>query len=187
MPFANSQKRIGFITAQEFPILTRQIIPGFIDGARLFDPEIELDMRVIGSWADAGRAAELASAMMESGVDVFTTIAGGASQGVIKTAMERGAYIVWYNTNAYSQAPGVIIGCGIMEQKKLVMEILEAALKGEIQYGVSQTIGIKEGYINFLYDDSGFTENLPEDIRQKFLSFLEDLREGRIEYTLPSL
>ena len=114
MPHANSRKRIGFIAAQEYPLLTRQMIPGFLEGARLVDPEIELDRRIVGSWADANKAAELASAMMDSGVDVFTAIAGGAAQGMIKTASERGAYIVWYNTNVYSLAPGVIAGCGIM-------------------------------------------------------------------------
>jgi simple sugar transport system substrate-binding protein len=187
MPRANAQKRIGFIAAQEYPLLTRQIIPGFLDGARLADPEIQLDRRVIGSWADANKAAELASAMMDSGVDVFTSIAGGASRGMIKTAIERGAYVVSFNTNEYQLAPGLVVGCGIMEQKKLVMEILEKALLNEIQYGVSQTVGIKDGYLGFVKDDPAYAENLPAGIRQKFESFLDDLAAGKISYAVPSL
>jgi simple sugar transport system substrate-binding protein len=187
MPRANQQKRIGFIAAQEYPLLTKQIVPGFLDGARLADPGIELERRIVGSWADANKAAELASAMMDSGVDVFTAIAGGASRGMIKTAVERGAYIVSYNTNEYRLAEGIIVGCGIMEQKKLVKEILAGALAGEIQYGISQTIGIKEGYLGFIYDDPGYRESLPQDIRQKFETFLEDLFAGRISYTVPPL
>ena len=187
MQHANGLKRIGFIAAQEYPLLTRQMVPGFLDGARLVDPQIELDRRVIGSWADANRAAELASAMMDTGVDVFTAIAGGAARGMIKTAVERGAYIVSYNTNEYAQAPGFVVGCGIMEQKKLVMEILTAVLAGEIEYGVSQTVGLKEGYLGFISDDPGYLNSLPADIRQRFESFLDDLRAGRINYTVPPL
>ena len=173
MPYANSQKKIGFIAAQEYPLLTKQMVPGFLEGARKVDPSIELDFRVIGSWADANKASELASAMMEAGVDVFTSIAGGAAQGLVKTAVDKHAYLVWYNTNAYKMAPGFIVGCGIMEQKKLIMEILENVLADKIQYGISETIGVKEGYLNFIYDDPGY-ENLPDDIRGKFEKFMKD-------------
>ncbi|MDR0502589.1 MAG: BMP family ABC transporter substrate-binding protein [Treponema sp.] len=187
MRHANAQKKIGFIAAQEYPLLTKQMAPGFLDGARLADPEIELDRRIIGSWADANKAAELASAMIDWGVDVFTSIAGGASLGMIKTAVDRGAYIVSYNINEYSLAEGLVIGCGIMEQKKLVMEILNEALAGNIEYGISQTIGIKEGYLGFIKDDPLYINSLPQDIRVKFEVFLDDLRAGRINYVVPSL
>ena len=186
MPFANSHRRIGFIAAQEFPLLTRQMIPGFIDGARLVDPEIELDRRIIGSWADANRAAELASAMMDAGVDVFTSIAGGAAQGLIRTAAERGAYIVSFNTNEYRLAPGIIVGCGMIEQKRLVKEVLARALAGEVQFGTSTVLGVREGYIGFIFDELYYT-SLPADIRERFEKFLEDLLAGRIDYTIPPL
>jgi simple sugar transport system substrate-binding protein len=174
MPYANSRKRIGFIAAQEYPLLTRQMVPGFLEGARLVDPEIEIDFRVIGLWTDANKASELASAMMDAGVDVFTAIAGGAAQGLVKTAMEKHAYIVWYNTNAYNIAPGVILGCGIMEQKKLIKEILEDVLADRIQYGICETIGVKEGYLGFISDDPHFYNNVPLDIREKFKTFMNE-------------
>jgi len=170
LPYANRQKKIGFIAAQEYPLLTNEMIPGFIEGARLADIEIELDTRVIGNWSDAGRAADLTFAMINSDVDVFTAIAGGAAQGLIRTVSERGAYIVWYNTNAYSMAPGFIVGCGIMEQKKLVTEILSDIMENKVQYGVSSKIGVKEGYLGFIFDDSGY-KNLPVEIKEKFEIF----------------
>jgi len=187
MPYANRQKRVGFIAAQEYPLLTKQMVPGFLEGARLVDKEIELDKRVIGSWADANKAAELCAAMIDSGVDVFTAIAGGAAQGMIKTASERKKYIVSYNTNEYKMADGLVLGCGIMEQKKLVMEILKDALDGKIQYGKSQTVGVKEGYLGFIFDDPAYKNNLPPDIREKFEKFYNDLKEGKINYTIPPL
>jgi simple sugar transport system substrate-binding protein len=176
MPNTNSQKRIGFIAAQEYPLLTRQMIPGFLEGARLVDPQIELDRRIIGSWADAARAAELTSAMIDAGVDIFTSIAGGAAQGMIRTVVDRGVYIVWYNTSAYDLAPGIIVGCGIMEQKKLTMEILKNVLEDKMEYGFSQTVGVKEGYIRFDFDDPYYQNSLPADIRQRFETFVNDYK-----------
>ena len=187
MSNANSAKRIGFIAAQEYPLLNRQMVPGFIDGARRVDPNIELDFRVIGNWYDASKAAELASGMINAGVDVFTSIAGGAAQGLVRTIKERGAYSVNFNTNDYSQAPGFIVGCGKMEQKKLVKEILADALAGKINYSSSKTVGVKEGYIDFIADDPGYRDNVPADIQKKFNSFMDDFRAGRINYTVPAL
>jgi len=187
MPHANSAKRIGFIAAQEYPLLTRQMVPGFIDGARRVDPNIELDFRVIGNWYDANKAAELASGMINAGVDVFTSIAGGAAQGLTRAIKERGAYSVNFNTNDYSQAPGFIVGCGKMEQKKLVKEILADALAGKVNYGGSKTVGVKEGYLDFISDDPGYLDHVPADIQQKFGGFMNDFRAGHIEYTVPAL
>jgi simple sugar transport system substrate-binding protein len=187
LPKANGVKKIGFIAAQEYPLLNKHIVPGFLDGARRVDPAIELDFRVIGNWYDANKAADLASSMIDAGVDVFASIAGGAAQGMIRTATERGAYVVYHNTNEYALAPGVIIGCGIMEQKKLTQEILADVLAGKIQYGSSRTVGVKEGYLNFIADDPLYLNALPQDIRSTFGAFMDDIRAGRISYTIPSL
>jgi len=187
MPFANSMKRIGFIAAQEYPLLTRYKIPAFIEGARLADPDIELDLRLIGNWFDASKAAELTSAMINSGVDVFISNAGGAAQGIIRTIKDRGAYALYFNNNEYSQAPGFVVGCGMIEQKKLVKEILTDAFAGKIQYGSSRTIGVQEGYIDFIFDDPGYRDTVPEQIKEKFESFMENFRAGHIVYTVPPL
>jgi simple sugar transport system substrate-binding protein len=185
LPNANPAKKIGFIAAQEYPLLNRHIVPGFLEGARRADSGIELDFRVIGNWFDANKAADLASGMIDSGVDVFASIAGGAAQGMIRTAEQRGAYVVFHNTNEYRLAPGVIVGCGLMEQEKLVREILSDALEGKVQYGVSRTVGLREGYLGFAADDPGYTDSLPQDIRDKFDAFMDDIRAGRVVYTTP--
>jgi simple sugar transport system substrate-binding protein len=187
MPHANKLKRIGFIAAQEYPLLTRHIVPGFLEGARRVDPKIELDFRIIGNWFDANKAAELASGMIAADVDVFTSIAGGAAQGMIRAIKDGGAYAVSFNTNEYGLAPGFIVGCGIIEQKKLVQEILSDALAGKLQYGIARIVGAKEGYLNFIADDPGYLNYLPVDIQEKFNAFMNDIRAGRIQYTVPPL
>jgi simple sugar transport system substrate-binding protein len=187
MEHSNGEKRIGFVAAQEYPLLTRHILPGFIEGARRADPEITLDFRVIGNWSDVNKAADLASGMIDAGADVLAAIAGGAAQGVIRTAERKGAYMVVHNTNEYASAPGVILGCGIMEQKKLAREILADALAGRIAYGTSRIIGIREGSIDYLDADPGYLEYAAPEIREKFDAFMEELRAGRIAYTVPPL
>jgi simple sugar transport system substrate-binding protein len=187
MEHANGAKRIGFIAAQEYPLLNKHILPGFLEGARRVDPEITMDFRVIGNWFDANKAADLASSMIDAGVDVFASIAGGAAQGMIRAAGEKGAYVVFHNTNEYDLAPGVIVGCGLMEQKKLVEEILAEALAGKVQYGSSRTVGVREGYLDFIAGDPGYYEYIPADIQERLAALLDDIRAGRLAYTVPPL
>ena len=187
MPHANSAKKIGFIAAQEYPLLNRHMVPGFLEGARRVDPGITLDFRVIGNWIDGNKAADLASGMIDSGVDVFTSIAGGAARGLIQIIKDRGAYAVFYNTNEYAQAPGAILGCGIMEQKKLVKEILRDAMSGNINYGTARIVGVQDGYLNFIDNDAAYRNYIPESMQEQFDSFMNDMRGGRIEYKLPPL
>jgi len=187
MSHANKALKIGFIAAQEYPLLNKHMLPGFLDGARMVNPGIEVDFRVIGNWFDANKAAELATSMKNAGVDVFAAIAGGAAQGLFKVAKEQGAYIVFHNTNEYKSAPGYVVGCGSMEQKKLTKEILKDALSGKIEYGTATIVGAQEGYLGFISDDPAYTNNLPEAIRVKFDAFMADIYTGKIAYTLPAL
>ncbi|WP_422478425.1 BMP family ABC transporter substrate-binding protein [Pleomorphochaeta sp. DL1XJH-081] len=187
MEHANDALKIGFIAAQEYPLLNKHMVPGFLEGARMVNPAIELDFRIVGNWFDANKAADLATSMRSAGVDVFAAIAGGAAQGLFKVAQEEGAYIVFHNTNEYKAAPGRVVGCGSMEQKKLVKEILADVMEGKVTYGEASIVGVQEGYIGFFYDDPAYTQNLPADIREDFESFMDKIASGEIEYSLPSL
>jgi simple sugar transport system substrate-binding protein len=179
LPHANAAKKVGFIAAQEYPLLNNDMVPGFIAGARLVDPAIILDYRVIGDWSNANKAGELASSMLAAGVDVFISDAGGAAQGIIKTLQSEGGYMLYTNDNAYSLAPGVILGCGLVQSKKLTEEILEEALAGKIEWGKATTVGVEDGYLDFVSDDPAYTKYVPEDIRNKMAAFMQDMKAGK--------
>jgi len=187
MPHANNARRVGFIAAQEFPLITRHMAPGFIEGARRVDPAMELDFRIIGNWYDAGTAADLAEGMINAGVDVFTSVAGGATHGLIRTITDRGAYAVFFNTNEYGQAPGFVVGSGIIGQRELTKAILANFLEGNIQFGTARTLGVREGYIDFIFDDPGFRDHVPAYIQERLAAFMDDFRAGLIEFTVPPL
>jgi hypothetical protein len=46
---------------------------------------------------------------------------------------------------------------------------------------------VKEGYLDFISGDPGYTGSLPKDIQDKFNSFMDDVRAGRVSYTVPPL
>lgn len=176
---ANPAKKAGMVIAQTYPTMDRLIRPGFEAGLKAVDPSITLDVRVVGNWYDANRGAELASSLIDSGVDVILPIAGGAGQGVLSASKERGTYAVWFEGHGgYAMAPGTILGCAVLDQERLVRERVTALLSGDTsRFGKADVVGVAGGYIGF--DDSGEAyKSLPKELRARFEAALDSLRKG---------
>ncbi|MDR1747469.1 MAG: BMP family ABC transporter substrate-binding protein [Spirochaetaceae bacterium] len=187
MEYANPQKKIGFIAAQEYPVMNGILLPSFIEGAQAADPETEVDFRIVGNWYDASKAAELARAMYNAGADVILPISGGANQGVISAARELGFYISWFDDNGFSKAPGYVVSSSVIRQDKLAERVITDFLEDTIRFGTAETFGMAEGYVDFITDDPLYTATVPEDIREKMAAAAADIRLGKTLLPSPAL
>jgi len=179
-----SKGRVGMIVAQQYPVMDRAIRPGFEQGLKAANPVAKLDFRVIGNWFDAQRAADLAGSMFDTGVDVILTIAGGAMQGVVRAAQERGRRVLWFESDAYAVAPGTIIGCGVLRQDRGAYEKVKQAIAGTLPFGKAEVYGAREGYIDFL-DEEGYRRAVPQEIRERFAPVIQSLRTGKLRLPMP--
>ncbi len=179
--------RIGLLAGQEYPIMNEVIVPAFTLGAQTIDPDIEVDFRVLGNWYDAGTANELAGSMIGRGADVILTIAGGGNQGVIAAAKERGGYVLWFDSSGYDQEPGVVLGSSIIRLDTIAYERTLQAIDGDLSFGVSEVVGVREGYVDFDTEDSLYQRHVPTDIRAEIGKILERLRSGDLELEMPRL
>ena len=178
---ANKELKAGLIAGQEYPEMMQRIKPGFIQGLKAAaGEEAELDFRVIGNWYDAAKASDLATGMYDEGVDIILTIAGGANQGVVSAAKEKGKYVLWYDTNGYSIEPGVILGSGIIREDKAAYEQTLLALDGKLSPGSSVYAGVTEGYLDFIDDDPLYVQYVPETLRNTMAQENKKLREGTL-------
>jgi simple sugar transport system substrate-binding protein len=187
MPGANADLKIGMIVAQEYPVMNKMLVPGFLKGAKAVNSSIEMDYRVVGNWYDANKAAELAKSMIDAGVDVIGVIAGGAAPGVFDAAKERGKYVMFWDGNAYSKAPGVVAGCAAVKQSKLVYEVVNKAINGTIEYGKGHVLSAKDGYIEFISDDPDYEKTVPQDIREKQQEMVNSILDGSLVLEAPQL
>ena len=95
----------------------KMIIPGILKGLRAIDPAFQLDIRVLGNWFDAAKAAELSRSLYAQGADIILPICGSASQGAVRVAQETGKYLVFFDDDEFARAPDNILGCTILHQK----------------------------------------------------------------------
>ena len=185
MPGATPDLKIGLIVGQEYPAMTEMIVPGYERGARDIDPGITVDMRVLGNWYDANKAAELASSMIDAGVDVILTICGGANQGVISAAQDRGKYVLFFDEENYELAPGTIVGCAAIMQERAVFEYVTAAMNGELDWGSAIILNTSDGYVDFVDGNPLYRESVPMVIREAMKGMLSAVRGGSVALEVP--
>ncbi len=179
--------RIGLLAGQEYPIMNEVIRPAFALGAQTVDPDIEVDFRVLGNWYDAGTAQELAGSMIDRGADVILTIAGGGNQGVIAAAKERGGYVLWFDSPGYDHEPGVVLGSSIIRLDTIAYERTLEGIEGALSFGVSEVVGVREGYVDFDTEHSLYQRHVPSDIRAEMEEIIDRLRTADVELEMPRL
>lgn len=180
VPGANAGKRIGLVAGQEYPAMNGVILPGYREGARAVDPAIEVDFRVVGNWYDAAKGTELASSMIRDGADVILTIAGGANQGVVQAAANGKASVVWFDIDGYAVKPGTVIGSAVVRQDKAAYEQTKRYLAGTLPFGKAETVGVKDGYVDFIEDSAVYQSTVPEAARKKMHETIGALRAGTL-------
>ncbi len=176
---SNSHK-LALIAAQEYPVMNNVIYPYFEKGAKAANSNSTVDFRIVGNWYDATRGAEIADAVYKNGVDVILPICGGASQGVITSAVNNGIYVTWFDDNGFEKAPGTIISSSIMKQKEMSYMVTKDFIKGSTPWGTANMVGIKEGFVDFVQDNPLYISTIPEDIRNTMSKLVDDIKTGAI-------
>jgi len=125
--------------------------------------------------------------MIDSGVDVIGVICGGAAPGVFDVAGERNKYVMYWDDNSYSKAPGVIAGCGSLHQAQLVYEVVADAINGKVEYGTGTKLNTRDGYIEFVTDDPNFINTVPADLREKLQTVIDSIVSGSLVLEIPEL
>lgn len=187
LPGANADKKVGLIMGQHYPVMDKIIAPGFEQGLKAADPGFQLDSRVVGNWFDATKAADLAKSMIATGVDVILPICGSASQGVLKSVQEAGKYAVFFDGDEFARSPKNIMGCTVLHQEELTYVKLKAAIEGKLPFGKAETVGMADGYIEFLSTHPAYIANVPADIRAKVESVIGRIKSGALSFKVPTL
>lgn len=174
---ANPDKKVGMIVAHHYPVLDDVLIPGFKKGLEDVDKDIILDLRVIGNWWDATKASELTSIMINEGSDVFLSISGGATQGVISKCQDEGKYIIHFDSNGYSKAPGTVLGSTVIRQKELSYKLVKEFIDGNLKFGTAETFSAKDGFIDFIEDDPLYQKYVPSNIKEKMNKVVKQIKK----------
>jgi riboflavin transport system substrate-binding protein len=178
--------RVGLIAGQEYPAMNDIIKPGFEEGAKAVDASFSVDFRVIGNWYDAGKATALADEIFASGAEAVLCVAGGANQGVLASAKQKGKMVLWFDDNGYAAAPGTVVGCAILRQDKAAYDKTKSYFAGKLDFGAPEIVGLAEGFVDFIQDDPLYLKTVPADVRKAQAAMLDSVKSGSLRLPVPA-
>jgi basic membrane protein A and related proteins len=98
---ATKSGKLGFITAFPIPNILASV-NAFHLGAKSVRADVETTLVINGSWVDPTKEAAATNALADAGVDVVTMIVDSPIT-VVKTAEERGIFVVGFHSDALAQ------------------------------------------------------------------------------------
>ncbi len=188
MPFANSDKKIGFIGGSEHPIITDFLV-GYIEGAKSVDPEIKVYVSYIGSWDDTAKGKETALAQFDQGVDITFPAAEQAGLGCVEAAVEREKYIIGVDSDqamlfdgTSNEKANVILSSVLKEVGNSLVRAVGMDLVGNLQWGTYESLGLNENGVG-LADNTYFQKNVPDDIKTAIEEAKKKVSAGDVKVT----
>ncbi|MDR2841748.1 MAG: BMP family ABC transporter substrate-binding protein [Spirochaetaceae bacterium] len=175
--------RVGLIAAQEYPVMMEIILPYYTKGVQFTAPGTSVDFRVIGSWTDSAKAADISDAMIADGSRVILTIAGGANDGAVRAAENSGSKVIWFDTNGYAIKPGVIAGSAVIYQDRAAYNKTKLFLEGTLPFGSAEHVGVAQGYVDFVEDDPIYIKTVSAAVREAQSEIVKQIKAGEVIIT----
>ncbi|MGI9875208.1 BMP family ABC transporter substrate-binding protein [Vibrio pomeroyi] len=153
-PQANKDKMVvGIVGGQEVPVI-QDFVVGFEQGVEFVDKDVKVLVQYANSWTDPAKGKEIAKALYDQGADIVFAVAGGTGQGVFEAAQEENRYAIGVDADqseilkASNPTQASLIITSVLKNVDTgLLLVLEKAKKGELNYGQSEFIGVKEGAV----------------------------------------
>lgn len=170
----NETGTIGILGGMDYASVIKEI-NGYIDGAKAVKPDIKILVGYVGSWDDAGKAQELAQAMIEQGADVLSHKAGGSGVGVVKAAEAAGKWVINDVTTCMETAPKACLTSTDLKFDNVVHNTvklyIEKKLEGKIyNWGIAED-AVELGPIN---------SAVPKEYVDEVMALRQDILDGKL-------
>jgi len=161
---ASKTGTVGVIPAFNFELL-EAFACGYKQGALSVNPQIKVLQNYVGTafeaFNDVAKATEVANTQIDQGADVVFAVAGGAGNGVLQAAADRGVLSIGVDQNQNYMHPGSVL---TSMQKKVDVATYEAFKSfSEGTFVADHTVlGVAEDGVGPAFDDNNASLITPE-------------------------
>lgn len=178
-----TQKTIGFLGGAENPVIDDFLL-GYIQGAKHVEEDIKVVISFVGNFYDTPKGKDLAlSQYQQNGVDVGFNVAGLAGLGQIDAAEEIGKYAIGVDSDQaviFGEPTANYIPTSAMKNvDNSIYRAISLELEGKLQYGVRESLGIKEGGVG-IADNEYYQKIVPQAIRDEISELSSKIENGEI-------
>jgi basic membrane protein A len=185
--------KIGAWVFNEVPI-GHDFVAGYVDGARAYNPNINMVVSYGNGAVDIGKAQEVTGTMFDSGIDVIFNIQGSTTSGTATACSARGGiakdlYVIgvdsdqWkvYNTkdSTLAAAASTIITSMLKNVTYSLEYLFNGIQSGTVKWGTLVSMGIAENSIG-LADNEHFQQVVPQAIHKILADYTAQVTQGKI-------
>lgn len=127
----SNTKKVGVLAAYEW----QPEIEGFYQGAMAEDKDTKVSIEYVGNWDNKQKAIQLASEMMNDGVDVIYPAGDGFNIPVIEQVKERGLNVIGYVSEQSDLGESTVLTSTIQQVDKLYVKVAEQFNNGKLHSG----------------------------------------------------
>ena len=173
--------KLGIVLALDIDSL-RVFSSGFMAGAYSVNPDLDIEVKIVGGFADTTTAKELALALKEEGCDLIYVAAGGSGLGCFAAAKEAGGFrCLGVDVNQCLIEPDVVMASGMRLLQNTVSNGVQDAAKDAL-VGGHHSEGLKEDALTFTVEGSNCPPS--EEAVAAAEAAMQDIIDGKI--TVPS-
>lgn len=183
MEKANPDKKVGVIVGAD-----SEYMNDFVGSYCQVCTEMGVQVYIsyTNSYTDPAKAKEQALAMYNDGVDIIWQVAGGSGLGVFEAAAETGHYALGVDSDQTLTLSGqpklaeTILTSMIKNCGQALIYAVDQMIAGKYPAGEKVRLGLQEGTIGIAENDQ-YLKMVPEDIRTKVQTVMDDLKSGKIK------
>ena len=183
----NPLKTLGWLSGRETgPIVT--MLNGFLEGARLIDPEIRIVHRSLDSFEDAQLARERCREILAEGADIVVLAAGSAGLAALDELAGRQALAIGLAADQDGLRPGQVLTSILKQGDRAVYEIVASHVQGKFRGGEILTYSLSDGGVgitDFRRFAQGDGNRMPPRLAGRLAELRRELERQAIR--LPSL
>lgn len=184
----NGSDTIGFIGGMDERIAIQEYFIGYIEGAKYYNPEINIVYNYVGSWGDPDKGRTQALAQYnDSGAAVIFACAGGSGNGVHQAASEVGRFVLGVDNDqsvGYSEQPEIqkafITSCMKRMDNSIYNAIHKFLEDGTLPYGKNEILGLSEEVVGIVENDL-YNEYVSDKGKEAIATATAGISDGSIE------
>ena len=124
---------------------------GFEAGARSVNPDIQIDVTWVGSFADPAKGKELALMLYDQGAEIIYVAAAESGNGVFEAAEDVGGLVVGCDVDQNEVVPGQVIGSMVINYGNWVYQAFkEVEENGALTFGPLKP-GLENEGMDFIF------------------------------------
>lgn len=172
-------KKIGFVGGLKLPVY-QAALDGYTLGAKSVDPAIDVKGVFTGSFDDAAKAKEAATAQIEGGADILAHSLNLGFVGLVQAVRAKpGVRMIGNDVDQEKNAPGLVITSVILDYGRIAVQVVGEVQKGTPGGFFASSLAKEVIYLEPIRGD------VPDSAKAKVEQARKDIVAGTLKVTVP--